>query len=216
MKKYLILVIVVAVIAIGGVVFQTIQLQTAQNLNLQSLATQTSQANAFSLTQAASQNDNANLQATLEARVTDIASIQAAQTKSAADYQKAQDDIVNLTKRLDVANGETIKEHNQHLNTISTLAAANKTLKCDTTTNIKFDYTSNATISENLKTFIGDISDKPTEATWDVIWSNARDAIHNIKGKYKYTFSVTFVDSKLSQPSNSIYWIGRNCFLDRQ
>jgi hypothetical protein len=83
---------------------------------------------------------------------------------------------------------------------------------CSTTTDA-IDYTNNSTISESLKTFIGETGGSVHSAEWDVVWNNAKTAIHKVSSDYLYVFLVYFDNEDLGY-TDGVFWIDGACWLD--
>lgn len=88
-----------------------------------------------------------------------------------------------------------------------------KSLLCRTQLN-KVDFSSNATVSKALVELVGDMDGSTLSASWDVVWGNARTAIHKIRGEYLWVFVVAFNDVEMGS-KNSIFSLSGMCFVFR-
>ena len=74
------------------------------------------------------------------------------------------------------------------------------------------DFTSNSTVSADLKKFIDEPSYKT--ATWEAVWGNAKVMTHTITGEYLYEFIVYFNEPSLGF-TEAIFDIGNLCWLSK-
>jgi hypothetical protein len=82
----------------------------------------------------------------------------------------------------------------------------------------KPDYSSNSAMSSALKIYAGDtIGGNITSASWDIIWTDSRDAIHNIivhtsTGNIKASYIVYLDDFS----SRGVFDVNRQCWLSSE
>lgn len=85
----------------------------------------------------------------------------------------------------------------------------------------QFSYKSNQTMSSELINYLMDnvLSDEAKEKqiikNWDVLWINSEGALHTITSSgFDHKFFVSFDEPQL-KISPSVYWLNRDCFIDR-
>jgi hypothetical protein len=83
-----------------------------------------------------------------------------------------------------------------------------------------FDYTNNETLFAQLKKYAKNLGGEITKATYILPWNDPAIAIYTInteisKKPYTFIFIGYFKSEKLNL-TNAIYWIGNDCYLDRQ
>jgi len=77
----------------------------------------------------------------------------------------------------------------------------------------EIDYTSDATVSNSLKSWIElDVSIETAE--WDTVWNNDLTTIHQLTGEYLFEYIVFFDDPEMGTV-NAVFDISGMCFLDR-
>jgi hypothetical protein len=91
-------------------------------------------------------------------------------------------------------------------------------LMCDNAGYFKADYSSNASLSNSLKAFIGQIGGNTTYATWDLLWPNSKNATHRITvhqdgRSFTNVFIVYFNEKDFS--NKGVFWVNRGCWLDK-
>jgi|WetSurMetagenome_2_1015567.scaffolds.fasta_scaffold24000_1 hypothetical protein len=147
-------------------------------------------------------------------------------------FQLANDrvEITNLGGTLTAQDQKTTKDlvlqstlealATQQVSTINTaaddlvLAKSQQVKYCDVGDGLTWDYTNNETILAQLKIFSENLGGKITKATYTLPWSIPYIAVYTVNTKYVFWFIVYF-DQKDLGLSNTIYWVEKNCFLDK-
>ena len=85
---------------------------------------------------------------------------------------------------------------------------------------IKFDYTNNETLFAQLKEYAKVLGGEVTKATYTLPWNDPAITLYTINTKldnkpYTFIFIGYFKSEKMNL-QNAIYWIGNDCYLDRQ
>lgn len=85
---------------------------------------------------------------------------------------------------------------------------------------VKFDYTNNETLFAQLKEYAKGLGGNITKSTYILPWNDPAIAIYTINtemDKKPYTFIfIGYFESTKFNLKNAIYWIGNDCYLDRQ
>jgi hypothetical protein len=94
------------------------------------------------------------------------------------------------------------------------------TVLCDTSGKYpqpEITFTTNATISSQLKNFITEIKGNVIVANWESIWTNSKSAIHSLttrsskNEKITDVFLVYFTETTVT--SEGIFWVNNQCWL---
>lgn len=118
-----------------------------------------------------------------------------------ADYNRSRNDVSGLQADLNESKAEVER--------------LNQALLCEQHPDSGFRYTNNSSVSEQLKTWVGDTFESVSKAEWEVIWNNARTSIHRLTGDHMYVFIVDYEDTNLGL-KDSVYYVNRSCFLDHR
>lgn len=79
---------------------------------------------------------------------------------------------------------------------------------------LDISYTSNPTASVKLKDWVGDYAGSTVRASWEVVWTNSKVAMHKISTvKYLYIFLVYFDEPDMGRVKSVFYLSGR-CWLE--
>lgn len=148
-------------------------------------------------------------------------------TQSSFDLQQAQSTVNSLqataTEQQSTLNtqeglanlylSQATESKRQLENLRTEISALQALVNCKNVPRLNPSYISNASVSEDLKDWIGDVSGAVRSATWDVIWSNSKTAVHYINTDYLYTFIVFFDESAVGQ-SAGVFFVDNQCWLD--
>ena len=77
-----------------------------------------------------------------------------------------------------------------------------------------FNYSSNYSIAEDLKIIAGDRVGSIVSSRWEVIWNNAKAAIHYMRGKESTDVYFVFFNEPDLGFTSAVYWASGQCFLD--
>jgi hypothetical protein len=108
----------------------------------------------------------------------------------------------------------------QQVSTIKTaaddlaLAKSQQVKYCDVGDGLTWDYTNNETIFAQLKIFSENLGGKITKATYTLPWSIPYIAVYTVNTKYVFWFLAYFEQKDLGL-TNTIYWVEKDCFLDK-
>jgi hypothetical protein len=94
------------------------------------------------------------------------------------------------------------------------LAKSQQVRYCDVGDGLTWDYTNNETILSQLKIFSENLGGKITKATYTLPWSIPYIAVYTVNTKYVFWFIVYFEQKDLGL-TNTIYWVEKSCFLDK-
>jgi hypothetical protein len=87
-------------------------------------------------------------------------------------------------------------------------------INCKIYSDKKINTSSHSTVAEGLKEIVGDQYGKVESNTWDMVWNNAKTAIHKLNtSEFLVVFIVDFEDAALGKDT-SIYWVDGQCFID--
>ena len=75
------------------------------------------------------------------------------------------------------------------------------------------NYTSNATVSNSIKSWLEDREDSIDKKEWDIIWNIAWLSIHRLYGDYLWKYIVYFEDSDLDF-KESVFDVTNQCWHD--
>ncbi len=94
------------------------------------------------------------------------------------------------------------------------LAKSQQVRQCDVGDGLTWDYTNNETILAQLKIFSENLGGKITKATYTLPWNTPYIAVYTVNTKYVFWFIVYFEQKDLGL-TNTIYWVEKSCFLDK-
>ncbi len=148
---------------------------------------------------------------------TEKASLSAAH---AALQQTATQEISNAMQAASENSTQVASENSTQVADLRNLSATqymqiedyNNSIRCvDRPTTVNFS--SNASVSASLKSWLENTSEKINNAEWEVVWDGTETAIHRFEGEnYYYVFMVYF-----DEPDNyyyaSIYDVYMHCFI---
>ena len=142
---------------------------------------------------------------------------------------KINQEITSLEKELSVA-ALALDSTNNELRDMSVLLSETKSDLSDTKralssienklnqanckSAVEIDYTSNYTVSESIKSYLGDSQGSINKTEWEVVWNNSKVSYHKLTGEYLHLFIVYFDDKDMGY-SNSVFNIGDQCWLDQ-
>lgn len=148
----------------------------------------------------------------------ELSSLSAQSTKTALDLTNSNNSLLSdnekIQKDLDQKRGDYNKVVDDLAEMASKYSELQTQINCNIDRNYTFNMSTQSTVSESLKTLVGDTTGKVITANWDIIWSNAKTTIHKLNTEeYLLEFIVDLNDEKLNK-KNSIYWIDSQCFIN--
>lgn len=191
MKKWIIALSVISIIAIGGWVYafylnSTYQ-ATINNLN----------------------GTNTALMTVMNGKMVEATQ---ASISSSAEIQKKSDEINSINSSLATEKAAKETYQTQVITLNQSLEETKKSVMCDNAPEKEWDYSSNTVIVEQLKSFIGDTVGSVYKSDWAVIWDNSKATIQNLyTGEFKEVFIVYLPDER-NNPR--IYYLNYQCYLD--
>ena len=94
-----------------------------------------------------------------------------------------------------------------------------QSIMCEDTVNETPDYSSNSSVANYLKAFVGEYRGKAINSDWSVLWTNERDSLHRVYFSYDNQVAsdvfIVYFDSVEMDYQNSIFWIANQCWLDK-
>ena len=75
------------------------------------------------------------------------------------------------------------------------------------------NYSSNSEMSTALKELIGEARGSVVNATWDILWTDSKTAIHKVSTSESMDVFIVYFDEP-DFSKESIYWANRQCWLE--
>lgn len=187
--KYLLPIIVLALTTIGGIGFSIYSQINSSSKQIESSALL---ANAYA--NATVEDNNSN------------------KVSTQANYYATQ--VSTLATQVSTLTTQVYGLYNLLGNKEITISALSSAIVCENKPST-IDYSSNSSVSESLKTWLGDTQGKIDYTTWDIVWNNSKTTIHKLTGKYLFVYVVFFNDTKMGS-TNGVFDVGNMCWLDKK